>query len=110
MKNTRLIALCICLIFISATAFAVGLSVLELDEGENTISLSIVNTLNNDLADMTVEVDRDKLPSWMTFRGTPQAVIVVSGSEGHEKLFLNLGFSCAFIKARTQVLFTFIIF
>jgi len=76
MKQTRLPYFCLflCVLLAAANAHAGELPVLTLDEGENTIALSIVNNWNNDLADVTVEVDRDNLPSWLSFQGTPQAV------------------------------------
>jgi len=84
------------------------LPVLTLDEGENTVALSIVNNWNNDLADVTVEVDRDKLPNWLSFQGIPQAVDVRSGAKGHDKLYLNLDVADAPFGAEAQVPFTLI--
>ena len=84
------------------------MSVLALDEGENTIALSIVNNWNNDLSEVTVEVDRDKLPSWMSFRGTPQSVDVRIGAKGHEKLYMLLSITDAQADAEAQVPFTLI--
>ncbi len=74
MKNTRFISVCVCLIISYACAFAAELPVLTLDEGENTIPLSIVNNWNNDLAEVTVEVDPGKLYTWLTFNGTLHVV------------------------------------
>jgi len=96
------------LLFFLTNAHAGELPVLTLDEGENTIALSIVNNWNNDLADVTVEVDRGKLPSWLSFQGTPQAVDVRSGAKGNEKLYLNLDVIDAPFGAEAQVPFTLI--
>lgn len=89
MNQIRLPNLCLflCLLFAASTAFAGELPVLNLGEGENTIALSIVNNWNNDLADVIVEVDRDKLASWLSFQGTPQAGDVWIGAKGQENIY-----------------------
>ena len=87
MKYNYLLVFYIYLLMTASQSFADELPVLTLDEGENTIALSIVNMWNNDLADVTVEVERDNLPAWLTFQGTSQAVDVRSGTKGHEKFF-----------------------
>ena len=108
MKYTQLLVLCICFSLNTAQSFAGELPVLTLDEGENTIALSIVNNWNNDLSKVTIEVDRDNLPSWLTFQGNPQSVDVRSGSEGQEKLYLNFDVAEAPVDAEAQVPFTLI--
>jgi len=110
MNQTRLPKVCLffCVLFAAANAHAGELPVLTLDEGENTIAISIVNNWNNDLADVTVLVGRDKLPSWLSFQSTPQAVDVRSGAKGHEKLYMNFGVIGAPFGAETLVPFTLV--
>ena len=78
MKYNKKLFIYIYIILNTAQSFAGELPVITLNEGKNTIALSIVNNWNNDLADVTVEVDSDKLPFWLSFQGTPQAVDVES--------------------------------
>ena len=108
MKYNHLLVICIYLFLTAAQSFADELPVLALDEGENTIALSIVNKMNSDLADVTVEVDRDNLPAWLTFQGTPQAVDVRSGAKRHEKLYLNFDVADSPFGAEAQVPFTLV--
>ena len=44
--------------------YAGELPIIELDEGENTITLSVVNKMNNDFAGVTIEVNSYKLHSF----------------------------------------------
>jgi len=60
-----------------------------LQEGTNRVSLSVVNKWNNDLSKLTVRVDKNKLPEWLTFQGVTRPIDIRSGTKGKEKIYMT---------------------
>ncbi len=73
----------------SAGVTAGELPELILEEGTNKIALSIINEWNTDLSNLTVKVDREKLPKWLNIKENPQFINVRSGEKGSERLHLS---------------------
>jgi len=60
-----------------------------LNEGTNEISLSVFNNKNMDITNVKIEVDKKKLPSWLTIPETNQKIDVPRGRIGVEKFCLT---------------------
>ena len=91
--------------FICMNAMADELPVIQLHEGSNALALSIDNQWNNDLSGLTVKIDKSKLPGWLTFNGTPQAVDVRSNTKGRDRLQLLFTVSDAHIGVKADIPF-----
>ena len=90
----------------AAGVFAGELPDIQLEKGENTIALSIFNKWKNDLSNLTVKIDKNKLPEWLNFYETPQTIFVPSKTRGREKLFLKFVVINAPIGAKAEIPFT----
>ncbi|MBN1292449.1 MAG: T9SS type A sorting domain-containing protein [Candidatus Latescibacteria bacterium] len=89
MKKIFVSVLFIIFYVVASAAFAEHIPVLTLEEGANSIALSIVNKQGGDLSGVTVTVDSGQLPSWLTYTETPQTIDVPSSAQEQEKLYLN---------------------
>lgn len=67
-----------------------GLPVVELEEGDNRVFLSVVNEGNEALRGLWVEVKVEGLPSWVWIGDVMQRVAVAEQSKGREKLLLDI--------------------
>ena len=87
--NTARFLLCLCFLFVVNSTYANELPVIDLNEGTNTIALTVVNQSGEDLSGMTVNVDKRRLPDWLAFEGAPRAIDVRSGEKGQDKLYVK---------------------
>jgi hypothetical protein len=99
------------IIFLLAGAFAgfasAGeLPVLSLPEGTSAVALSVLNNGENDLSRVTLAVNRENLPAWLSVLETPQTVDAPKGMKAPEKLSLTFHISNAPLNAETRVPFT----
>jgi hypothetical protein len=65
-----------------------GIPALALGPGENRVALALVNSSNADIAALSVSVDREKLPSWLSVQCESGPVSAPKGTRAQEKLFL----------------------
>ena len=87
--NTTRLFLCLCFLFFVNGTFANELPVIELNDGANTIALTVVNQSGGDLSGMTVNVDKSKLPGWLSFQSVSNTIDVRSGEKGQDKLYVK---------------------
>ena len=66
------------------------LPLLELEEGINEVSISVVNQGKVDLNSLAVVVDEENLPGWMRISESAQTICVRRRSNGSEKLTLSI--------------------
>ena len=81
---------CLMLLVGVGAAQGAGMPVVELEEGDNRIVLSIVNQGEEALKGLWVEVKAEGLPSWVRIGKVVQRVDVPKQSTAREKLRLNL--------------------
>ncbi len=79
----------IVLLHLTANIYANEIPNLLLNEGINEIALSVINNGNNDLINVTIKVDRDKLPSWLTINETNQIIDVPKRGHCLDKIYLT---------------------
>ncbi|MBN1293026.1 MAG: T9SS type A sorting domain-containing protein [Candidatus Latescibacteria bacterium] len=56
--------------------------------GINSIALSVVNTYNDNITNLALDYNEDKLPSWLTVSTVVQDINVSKGMKSQEKLLL----------------------
>ena len=76
--------------FLYMNIWANELPIIELQEGTNTIALTIDNQWNNDISGLTVKIKRNKIPKWISFKNVTQTINVPCGTQGGGKLYLKL--------------------
>jgi hypothetical protein len=87
-------------------AFAGDLPTLSLSEGTSTVTLSVLNNGETDLARVTLAVSRAGLPAWLSVLETPQAVDAPRGMKAPEKLSFTFRLTHAPLDAEARVPFT----
>ena len=60
-----------------------------LNKGSNEIALSVFNNANIDINNIKIEVDKEKLPAWLTIHETNQIIDVSPGRRSSEKIYLK---------------------
>ena len=85
-----IIVFALSLFLFAVVAFSEELSIIQLHEGLNKISLSIINNWNEDVFRLIVEVDPKSLPEWLSILDTGKAIEVEKGSQSPDKLLLKL--------------------
>jgi hypothetical protein len=81
---------CLCCLWCTAEAFTTELPALVLHEGDNTVSISVLNQGATDRSHLAVEVDRSALPAWLAVIPGVETVTAPKGQKSTEKLALTL--------------------
>jgi hypothetical protein len=102
-KNGFPLFLILCL---AGLASAGELPVLTLTEGTSTVALSVLNNGETDLSRVTLAVNRNNLPAWLSVLETPQAVDAPKGMKAPKKLSLTFHVANAPLNAEAQIPFT----
>ena len=86
----KIFFLILCLLLYAITVHSGELSEIILENGTNTISLSLFNSCDNDLANLEVGFDEKELPEWLTVKTVVQDVDVLQGMKSQEKILLSI--------------------
>ena len=85
-----LIILCLAVLLPGTLSHGEEPAGIYVDEGMNRIALSVINSRNVGISDVTVTLDTDILPNWLTVNICADAIDVPADAKGSEKLFLEL--------------------
>jgi hypothetical protein len=93
-------------LFGAGIASAEELPTLSLSEGTSTVALSVLNNGETDLSRVTLAVNRENLPAWLSVLETPKAVDAPKGMKAPEKLSLTFHVANAPLNTEAQIPFT----
>ena len=79
---------------------------IRLIEGINKISLSVLNCWNSDITGIKVEVDKEKLPAWISVLTEQKTINVQRGMRGSEKFILTFTVSDTHFGEFTEIPYT----
>ena len=76
---------------------------IKLVEGINKISLSVLNNWESDITGIKVEIDKRKLPVWLSVITVNRTINVQKGMRGSEELILTFNVSDAPLGKFTKI-------
>ncbi len=76
------------LLLISVYALAEEIPTLQLKEGINEFSLSVLNNWNKDINEIKIVVDKEKVPAWLKIHERDQKIDITKGKLGKGKFIL----------------------
>ena len=88
MRRTKLFIFIILLSY--ATSAADELPIIQLNEGLNEISISIINNWDRDISRLSLYVNSKKLPEWLSVLDSEKAIDIRQGAQGQSMLILKL--------------------
>jgi hypothetical protein len=100
----RILFSCISILFLClSSAAGDGIPALSLEPGDNRVAVALVNSSGSDIAALSVSVDGEKLPSWLSVQCESGAVSAPKGTRAQEKLFLLFTVNDAPANAETVI-------
>lgn len=82
--------LCLFIALFSLSIWADDIPVFRLDQGENSIAISIMNSYFTSLTNVKVGVDRANLPSWLTVQESAVTIDIPKGKQSDTKLTITM--------------------
>ena len=107
MTLIRLLTTIYVLIIVACTVSAEQ-PVINLHKGINTVTLSVVNTWDKNLSDISFQAEKDDLPEWLSVKNQTRTLNVRSGEKSAEGFLLLCEVTDAPVSAEAILPFSFV--